>query len=219
MSERPINLFVGYDSRESVGFHTFMQSLFEHSSVPIRITALSSAVLPAREGSNQFTWARLAIPRLMGYSGNAIFMDGSDMLMRCDIAELEALRDPYLAAQVVKHRYSTRHPVKYVGTELECPNVDYDRKNWASLMLLNCWHHSWRDAGDSLDSLQLNFIEDRLIGDLEPKWNWLVDEYGPNHDAKILHYTAGIPAIEHYAHTPHAEEWLAARERAFASPK
>lgn len=210
----PIRLFVGWEPREAVGFHVFCQSLLERASVPVSITPLCSTVLETREGSNQFTWARFAIPRLCGYSGNAIFMDGSDMLMRADIAELELLRDPFMAVQVVKHRYSTRHGKKYVGTAMECPNIDYDRKNWASVMLLNCWHKGWKNAGDSLDSLQLKFLDDALIGDLDPSWNWLADEYGPNENAQVLHWTAGIPAFEHYRDAPHAEEWLACRERA-----
>lgn len=214
MSPMPIKLFVGWDPSEAVGFHAFTQSLLEKSSVPVNITPLSATVLETRAGSNQFTWARFAVPRLCGYSGGAIFMDGSDMLMRCDIAELEALRDPFMAVQVVKHRYSTKHGKKYIGTPMECPNIDYDRKNWASVMLINCWHKSWRHAGDALDSLQLKFIDDDLIGELNPNWNWLVDEYGPNPDAKVLHWTAGIPAFPHYRNAPHADEWFAACDHA-----
>lgn len=210
----PLRLFVGWDAREAVGFHAFCQSVLERASVPVSITPLSSTVLETREGSNAFTWARLAIPRLCGWSGGAIFMDGSDMLLREDLAELELLRDPYKAVQCVKHRYSTKHGRKYIGTPMECPNIDYDRKNWASVMLINCWHRAWRNAGDALDSLQLRFIDENMVGELPPEWNWLVDEYGPNPEAKVLHWTAGIPGFEHYRDAPHAAEWLATRERA-----
>lgn len=216
---RPVNLYLGWDARESVGLLVFIQSLLELSTVPVRITPLYSNVMETREGSNTFTWARFAVPRLMGWTGTAIFMDGSDMLMRCDIAELLDLADPYLPVQCVKHRYKTQHPVKYVGTELECPNVDYDRKQWASLFVANCHHQEWRRVTDSLDTLQMRFVDDGKIGELDPSWNWLCQEQGENHDAKILHFTAGIPAIDAYRDSPHADEWLACRDRAFASPK
>jgi hypothetical protein len=41
---------------------------------------------------------------------------------------------------------------------------------------------------------------------LPREWNWL-DEYGENDDAKLVHYTNGIPGFRHYAEAPHAKEW------------
>jgi hypothetical protein len=32
-------------------------------------------------------------------------------------------------------------------------------------------------------------------------------EYGANREAKLLHFTAGIPAWEAYRNTPHAADW------------
>lgn len=212
----PIRLFTGWDAREAAGLHTFVQSVMEHATEPVSITPLSSALLPRsdRNGSNAFTWARFAVPRLCGYTGGAIFVDGADMLCQADIAELEALRDPFCAVQVVKHSYRTQHPIKYRGTAMECPNLDYDRKQWASVMLINCWHYAWKGAGNDLDSLQLRFIPDELIGEIPAEWNWLADEQGENPGAKLLHFTAGIPAFPAYAKSPHADEWLATWGRA-----
>jgi glutaredoxin len=212
-----IRLFVGWDEREAVGLHTFVQSVMERTSVPVSITPICGPRLPVADrsqGSNRFTWARFGIPRLCGYVGQAIFMDGADMLCKADLAELEELRDPYAAVQVVKHEYQTKHVRKYRGTSMECPNLHYDRKNWASVMLINNWHHAWRDAGDDLASLQLRFIRDDLIGELPAEWNWLADEQGENTDAKLLHWTAGIPAFPQHADAPHADEWFAVRDRA-----
>ena len=45
------------------------------------------------------------------------------------------------------------------------------------------------------------------VGELPTQWNWLADEYGANREAKLLHFTAGIPAWEAYRHTPHAADW------------
>jgi hypothetical protein len=213
----PILLFVGWDEREAAGLHTFTQSVLEHASIPIAITPLSSRQLPVADrsvGSNRFTFARFAVPRLCGYVGGAIFMDGADMLCRRDLADLEALRDPKMAVQVVKHAYATKHPVKYVGTSMECQNEDYPRKQWASVMLINCAHFAWKNAGSDLASLQLRFIPDQFIGELPIEWNWLADEHGLNRDAHILHFTAGIPAFPAHANAPHADEWFAVWGRA-----
>jgi hypothetical protein len=45
------------------------------------------------------------------------------------------------------------------------------------------------------------------IGSLPLEWNWLIGEYAPNPDAKILHYTLGGPWFPEYAECDHAGEW------------
>jgi hypothetical protein len=199
-----IELFAGWDWREEVGFHVFCRSVLARASSPVRITPLGAFNGP--EGTNAFTYSRFMVPSLMGYRGHAIFMDGSDMLARADIAELDRLFDPSVAVQVVKHAtYKTRHKVKYVGTSLECPNANYARKNWASVMLINCEHEAWRSVPEGLDALQLRFIPDELIGDLPATWNCLVDE--GQGAGNVLHWTVGVPAFSHYHNAPHAALW------------
>lgn len=217
---QPIQIYAGYDSREAVGFHVFAQSIIENSSVPVAITPLHKPMLKAAlgdvpDGSNAFTFSRFLIPHIQNFMGTAIFMDGADMLCRADIAELEALRRPDCAVQVVRHEYKTKHARKYIGTKMEAENRDYERKQWASVMLINCYHHSWRRISAEkmkgmtpLEILQLRFIEDRYIGEIPIEWNWLVDEFGESEDAKVLHWTAGIPAFDHYRLSPHADEWF-----------
>lgn len=203
-----IRLFCGYDDREAVGFHVFVQSVIHRASVPVSITPLASMGLPV--GSNNFTLSRFLVPYLMGYTGHAIFADSSDMLMLGDVAELDSLFDPQFSVQVVKHpNYQTRHPKKYVGTPMECANRDYARKNWASLMIVNCAHPDWRGVDpkreNPLDLLQLNHCAN--IGDLPSEWNRLVDEGQSPDGAKIMHWTAGIPSFGHYKDAPGAEAW------------
>jgi hypothetical protein len=221
-----INLYIGHDARETVGTHVFVQSLLETASVPVSVTLLHKPMLrrafggDVGEGSNAFTMSRFLIPFLCDWRGTAIFMDGADMLMRGDIAELEALRDPYMAVQVVKHSYSTNAARKYVGTMMESDNRDYHRKNWASVMLINCAHYAWRRMtpsyllkGNQLEALSFAWCPDQYIGGLPNEWNWLVDEYGPSDDAKVLHWTQGVPLFAHYSHGPHADEWFSTLER------
>jgi hypothetical protein len=127
------------------------------------------------------------VPALCGYEGWAIFADASDMVCRADIAELWALRDERYAVQVVKHDYRTKHHRKYVGTEMECANLDYPRKNWSSLILWNCGHpqnriltpenvREW--SGQQLHGF--GWLPDDLIGALPIEWNWLAQEHGTN---------------------------------------
>jgi hypothetical protein len=173
---------------------------------------------PQRDGTNAFTLARFEIPRLCRFNGWAIFMDGADMVCRADIAELWSMRDYSKCVQVVQHdEYKTKHPRKYVGTGMEAENFNYPRKNWSSVMLMNCAHPDWRRAEDPKKSQWGPYLQqfgwtDR-IGSIEPEWNWLVDEFGPNPDAKVLHWTAGIPAFDHYMHAPMADEWFKARAK------
>lgn len=213
-----IHLFAGYESREAIGFHVFVESVLHLASEPVSIIPMSNMSMP--QGTNAFTVSRFLVPYLMGFRGRAIFADASDMLMLADVAELDSLFDPAFAVQVVKHpNYHTRHKIKYRGTALETINTDYPRKNWASLMLVNCGHPAWAGMTPSelvdrpaLDLLQLRNVPDEQIGALPDCWNRLVDEGHPTEGAKLMHWTAGIPGFEAYRDAPGSEAWHAARK-------
>jgi len=222
----PINLYAGFDASEEVGFHTFISSIIHQTTIPIGITPIGAALFSSHgmqkraDESTNFARVRFLIPWIQGFRGWALFCDGSDMIVRADIAELWALRHPYMAVQVVKHDYKTRHPRKYVGTQMEAENRDYLMKNASSVMLINCSHFSWRDLTPEVvqkmsgeDLHQFKHIKDELIGALPIEWNWLVDEFGENQEAKLLHWTAGIPAFPRYASAPMADEWAQAALR------
>lgn len=217
-----INLFCGYDKREADGFHVFTQSVIENASKEVSIVPLAG--MGMRPGSNVFTLSRFMVPYLMGYQGHAIFCDASDMLMLGDVAELDALFDDRYAVQVVKHpRYNTKHKTKYRGTDMECPNMDYQRKNWASVFIANCAHPRWQEIEAALYDmapialLQFGFLNDEDIGELPDRWNRLVDEGHPVEGAGVLHWTAGQPGFPYYADAPGANLWHAARKRAFVT--
>jgi hypothetical protein len=222
----PIQLFCGFDEREEVGYHAFCSSVIQKASVPVSITPLSLQTVQRiygaghRDGSNGFIYLRFLIPYLMGFEGWAIFCDGADMLMRDDIEKLWALRDPYKAVQVVKHDYRTKHQRKYIGTSMEADNADYPRKQWSSVMLINCGHYAWRDmtpakvAGMTGRYLhRFEFIEDERIGEIPMEWNHLVGEQEPSPDAKLAHFTLGVPGFSHYKDSEHAGEWFGAVAR------
>lgn len=204
-----LRLFCGFDPREAVGLHTFIESVLAHASEPVSITPLNGKT----DGTNAFTLARFLVPSLCRFEGFAIWADGSDMLFRTDIAKLADVYDPSFACQVVKHDYTPKSDRKYIGTEMEAPNEAYPRKNWSSLILWNCAHHANRTLSKSFVASQsgrylhrFSWLEDSQIGELPAVWNWL-DELGESQEAKIVHWTNGIPGFYHYKSAPHAFEW------------
>lgn len=211
-----IRLFCGYDSRESAGFHTFVHSVIRQTSMPVAVYPLDASGL--KEGTNAFTFSRFMVPSLCDYSGRAIFCDASDMLLLSDLAELDSCFDPQYAVQVVKHPdYVSRHERKYVGTEMQCGQSNYPRKNWASVMLLHCEHPAWKSVDQQYIAsatpgkmLELRFLDDNCIGELPKEWNVLVDEGQDHVGAKLLHWTAGIPGFKRYHNAARAHEWFAA---------
>ena len=173
--------------------------------------------------TNSFGKLRFAIPYLCNYKGGAIFLDGADMLMRTSLAELWALREGWYGVQVVKHDYKTKSPKKYVGTKMESQNSDYPRKNWSSCVIWSCDYSKHqvltpRYISETSPSTlhRFGWLPDERIGELPAEFNHLVGEQKPNKDAKIAHYTLGIPGFEHYRHAEHAQEWTESLKRAAA---
>lgn len=210
----PIPIFIGYDPREAVAYHTCANSIIRQASKPVAIIPLALNLFndyteTHTDGSNQFIYSRFLVPHLMGYQGHAIFIDG-DMIVRGDIVELWEQRSSYMDVQVVKHDYKTRMTEKYLGAK----NEDYPRKNWSSVILWNCnsWTNrrltpEWIENATGAELHRFTWIPDERIGELPKEWNWLPDEYGPNLDAKLLHYTLGTPCFHEFATTPQGDEW------------
>lgn len=192
-----IPIFVGYDKRESVAYHTFCQSVISNTRSPVSFSPVTGE---QRDGSNAFIYARFLVPHLMDYKGWAIFADG-DMVCQDDIQKLWDMRDEECAVMVVKHDYKTKHPVKYLGAK----NEDYPRKNWSSLILWNCGHWANRaltpeyvENSSGAHLHRFAHLEECEIGELPKEWNWLVSEYETKEDAPLLHYTIGTPCFPEY---------------------
>ena len=210
----PIPVFVGYDPREAIAYHTCVNSIIRHASRPVAIIPIALNLFQDykethTDGSNNFIYTRFLVPHLMGFKGWAIFIDG-DMIIRGDIVELWNLRQLDKDVMVVKHDYQTCMPVKYLGAK----NENYPRKNWSSVILWNC--NSFPNRQLTPEFVQTSsgsflhrfaWLDDNRIGDLPPEWNWLPDEYGPNLNAKLLHYTLGAPCFQEFADTPQGNEW------------
>lgn len=212
----PLRIFIGYDPREAVAYHVCCNSILRHARTPVSFTPLALNLLSNiyeeehRDGSNDFIYSRFLVPYLCNFSGTAIFMDG-DMLVKDDISRLMDFIDHDTAVAVVPHEYKTRHPVKYLGNK----NEDYPRKNWSSVIIWNCQHMKNRmlnpDTVRDMPGSYLHrfaWLDDWEISRIPKEWNWLVDEYEHNDDAKLLHYTVGTPCFKAYANSDHAQEWF-----------
>ena len=210
----PIPVFVGYDPREAIAYHTCVNSIIRHASQPVAIVPIALNLFQDytethTDGSNHFIYTRFLVPHLMEFQGWAIFIDG-DMIVRDDIMKLWNLKELDKDVMVVKHDYQTCMPVKYLGAK----NEDYPRKNWSSVILWNCNSFPNRrltpefvqkSSGSFLH--RFSWLDDSRIGELPSEWNWLPDEYGVNLNAKLLHYTLGTPCFQEFADTPQADEW------------
>ena len=214
-------IFIGYDEREAEVFHVCSQSIIEHAKTPVSIIPLSLKSLgniyneQHSDGSNAFIYSRFLIPFLCNYHGRALFIDG-DMILREDVNNIFDHFDERYAVQVVKHDYKTKFPIKYMGAK----NEDYPKKNWSSVILWNCEHASNKNVDPALVQgstgkylHRFSWLKDEEVGALPITWNWLPDEFGENQQAKLLHYTVGVPSFIEYVNTPMAHEYFRSKMR------
>ena len=99
-----IDLAVGFDQKEAVAYHTFVQSIIEKTSIPVRFMSLNMKSLSGysevhTDGSNEFIYSRFLVPYLMNFDGWAIYLDG-DMICVEDIKKLWDLRNDKYAVKL-----------------------------------------------------------------------------------------------------------------------
>ncbi|MBM5825620.1 MAG: hypothetical protein FJ054_09730 [Cyanobacteria bacterium M_surface_10_m2_119] len=224
---QPIPIFIGFDPRERAATNVLIDSLYQHSSMPLAITPLVTPQLEAQglywrqrdpRQSTAFSFSRFLVPRLMNYDGWAIFMD-CDMLCRSDIAELWALRDENYAVMVVQHQHVPNEEVKFLG-EVQSR---YEKKNWSSLMLFNTARCTaltpdYVNTSTGLELHRFHWLnDDNAIGALPlERWNHLVDVQDPSlaPGSALLHWTLGGPWFrdQRTMGGPLAAEWFSARD-------
>jgi len=219
-----IRVFIGFDSAEEVAFGVLSHSIHARSSQPVSIAPVKLGQLrgvfdrPANAlQSTEFSFSRFLTPYLAGYEGWAVFMD-CDMVMLEDIARLWELRDERFAVQVVKHVHVPKEDVKFLGHA----QTKYEKKNWSSVMLMNCARckaltPEYVNTATGLELHQFKWLgDDNLIGALPPRWNHLVGYDPPRADAALVHFTIGGPWFENYRDCEYAPQWRG--ERDIAAP-
>ena len=144
--------------------------------------------------STEFAISRFLVP-ILCQSGWALFAD-CDMVFCEDPTNMLAEINGRHAVSVVKHRHQPVEETKMAGLT----QTSYPRKNWSSVMLFNCNHPanrrlSLRDVNErpGRDLHALYWLHDDEIGDLHPRWNWLVDVQPKPENVGIAHFTLGGP--------------------------
>lgn len=217
-----LQIYIGYDPKEAVAYHTLAHSILRRSSIPVAIAPVMQSQLKgvytrARGDteSTEFSLTRFLVPALSQFRGWSLFMD-CDMLCRADVAELAAMteRSADKSVLVCKHDYVPKTERKFLGQV----QTRYPRKNWSSLMLFNnarcaALAPQYVNSATGLELHRFAWTDDALIGDLPLAWNWLVGEYDYNPGAKMVHYTLGGPYFEDYRACDYAEEWLEENRR------
>jgi hypothetical protein len=211
-----IRVFIGFDSAEEVAFGVLSHSIHARSSQPVSIAPVKLGQLGGvfdrlanALQSTEFSFSRFLTPYLAGYEGWAVFM-----VMLEDIARLWELRDERFAVQVVKHVHVPKEDVKFLGHA----QTKYEKKNWSSVMLMNCARckaltPEYVNTATGLELHQFKWLgDDELIGALPARWNHLVGYDVPDRDAALAHFTIGGPWFKEFADCEFADEWRDARE-------
>jgi hypothetical protein len=222
----PLRIFIGWDSKETAAYHVLAHSIIDRASCRVEIIPLKQSTLRetgfyTRERgvteSTEFSLTRFLVPALCGYRGHAVFMD-SDMLCQTDVNtlwdEILAKRNGGKPLLVCQHDYEPQEGVKFLGNR----QTVYPRKNWSSLMvfdntLCTALTPKYVNEATGLELHRFLWLEDKPIGDLPVDWNWLVGEYAPNPEARMLHYTLGGPWFRDHQSVDHADLWFAERDR------
>jgi hypothetical protein len=227
----PLRVFIGYDHAEIPAYHVLAHSIISRASIPLSITPLVQQTL-RHEGiywrdrgpteSTEFSLTRFLIPYLSGYFGTSIFLD-CDFLCRVDLADLmaavgkadtEAMKagrgKPALLC--CQHDYQPSETVKFLGNV----QTAYERKNWSSLMVFRndrcrALTPEFVNTATGLELHRFLWLRDEEVGSLPLDFNWLVGEYAPNPEARMLHFTLGGPWLPGYENVDHATEWFAER--------
>lgn len=214
-----IRVFIGYDQREAAAFSVLSHSIHSRSSqpvsiAPVRLDELRGVYRRERNPlqSTDFSFSRFLVPYLCDFEGWAIFMD-CDMLVLDDIANLWKLRDERHAVQVVKHIHVPKEDTKFLGAV----QTKYEKKNWSSVMLINCARckaltPDYVNKASGLELHQFKWLAaDALIGELPHDWNHLVGYDEPKAGVSLVHFTIGGPYFDEYKNCEYAKEWFADR--------
>lgn len=194
---KPLRIFVGYDQRQPIAPQVLMHSIYARASGPVSITPLVLSQLPVqRMGLTEFTYSRYLVPHLCGYEGRAIFMD-ADMLCLADVYELDEICSPQIASV--------------------CVVKNERRFEWPSLMYFNNAH--CRNLKPTLvqEGQPQSLGWATSVGEIPSEWNHLVGYDAPRSDAKIVHFTQGIPCFPETKDAEYAKEWHAEAKRTMSS--
>jgi lipopolysaccharide biosynthesis glycosyltransferase len=135
-----------------------------------------------------------------------------DIIVKTDLTKLlDLIHEPGLMSWNMPHVYVAPHDYRTkVTAKATGANEDYPRKNWSSVMLFNnmqCLTLGPEYVNTASPADLHRLVWAREIGNLPLEYNWLVEEYRHNDQAKILHYTLGTPCFPGYESGDHSDDW------------
>lgn len=194
-----LRVFIGYDPRQPLAYHVAAHSVLARASKPVAITPLVLSALPiTRRGLTEFTYSRFLVPYLSNFEGVSLFMD-ADMLCLADISDLFAYDDTLPVAVVNHERRPFERPSLMLFRNDQCRGMTPAFVEHQSNKLFD---FAWA-SGISLG--------------IDPAWNHLVGYDEPRPDAKIVHFTQGLPIWKPTKDCEYAEAWRTEANRAFSS--
>jgi hypothetical protein len=199
----PLNrVFIGFDPRQAISFTVAATSLVTTTDTPVAVSPLVYSQLPlTRKGLTPFTWTRFLVPWLCGFKGWAAFLD-ADAFLRGDINDLFKMADDKYAVMV---------------SDACTGNLAFER---AAIMLFNCAHPDnaklTPEFVNTQDGLhKIGWTEN--IGTFPGTWHHLVGYMAENPDAKLVHFTQGVPCWQETVDSEHAPEWINMAKVAFSA--
>jgi len=170
-------IFLGFDKRQPVAYQVLAHSIWARASKSVSITPLIINQLPIkRVGLTGFTYSRFLVPYLSDFKGYSLFLD-SDELCVADILDI------------------ILYPVAYPGASVYMVNHQFEKYECPSVMLFDnskCKNLT-PEFIDNPTNNPFNLKWADKIGVLPKEWNHLVGYDQPNPEAKIIHYTQGVP--------------------------
>lgn len=192
-----LRVFIGSDPRQPLAAEVLAHSIWERASRPVSITRLKLNQLPIkRRGLTEFTFSRYLVPYMCDYMGYALFID-ADMLCLDDICKLDEICQPQLASVcVVPHKMEFERPSLMYFNNAHCKNLTPKFIEEGNPQLLK-----WASS----------------VGSIPAEWNHLVGYDRPRKDAKIVHFTQGIPFFKEVEDCEYADEWRAESAKSVGS--
>lgn len=232
----PLNIYIGYDSREAIASDVCAFSILRHTKHPIKFNYLKHRdlrksgyfkrpwiiegssgefrdLLDDKPFSTEFSHTRFLIPELQQFKGWALFLD-ADMIFLNDVANLFKCIEPKYAVMCVKHDHNIKQETSKMDGRVQ---QKYFRKNWSSFVLWNCGHVAnsklTREKVSYMPGRDLHafsWLENDEIGSLQSTYNYIsgVSPKMPNNSLPdVIHYTEGGPWLDVCKSVPFADLW------------
>lgn len=197
------NIFVGSDRSQLLAVKVLEHSIRRHTTMDVRLRSMHNLDLPdpkdVRQGKRTgFSFARFAIPQLMGYQGKAVYLD-ADMLVFRDFRELYSI--PFEGAKIViqEELPDQAQPSDKTGAPKK-------RIKQCSVMLLDCAALDW-DPLKIIGGLDGKYTYEHLLFDLCVLEEFQIKYGVPFQWNSLEVYEPGKTGLLHYTDM-HTQPWV-----------